>query len=141
MAYAVLADVTNLLKGITITNSTKVTSTNVTDWIDDYSKYLDSKLVKKYSVPITDTEGTEIMRIVCSKMVAAHVLEVIYGGAGKNVPDTAKNWKEDAKEMLNEILDEKIEVEVSSSSDITMTGRYDDNGDEREPAFEKEQEF
>lgn len=139
--YATVDNVKDFLKGITITDSTKITTTDVRFWVDSYSKYVDSKVVKAASVPVTDIQGKELCRMVVVRLVAAKVLEVMYAGSGKNAPNSSEKWTEEAKEILNDIVEGKIDIDVSDSTDIVMTGKYDDEGGEREPAFKKEMDF
>jgi len=140
MGYCTLADVKSLLKGFSITDDTKITETEVETYIEDFTQLIDSKVVRKYTVPVTDTEALVIVKIICKKLTASHVLQITYLGSNKNLPDGAKNWRKDALDMLKAISENDINLTVEDSTDIEHTGETVD-GVLRDPVITKDMEF
>lgn len=140
-AYCTTAEVNSLLKSITISATSKITTAEIDSMITRISNTMDSIVIKQHSLPTTDTEALSILKDICMKLAAAEVVRIMYAGTMKAVPAIAKQWHDDAQKILDGIGDGTIKLEVSVSSDIVHTGTEDENGDEREPNIEIAQEF
>lgn len=110
MAYSVESDIEAKFKAVDFSSSTACTSAQVSGFISDADAYIDSKLARKFAVPITATESLKIIKQI-SVLLACHEvrrkLEVKTGETGKN-QDGARSERKQALDMLEEILQGNI---------------------------------
>lgn len=141
MKYCTLDDVKELLKSMTITHTSKVTAEEVGKLIDERTRWINSRVVRQYSLPVTDVDALPILRAICRKAVAGDVLRTIYAGTLKNVPEVAKDWIKEAKEDLENIANGTMNIDSSEKIGVVQTGTLDSNGDTRVPKVTIDQEF
>lgn len=123
MAYCTISDVQKLIKWFTFSATSKVTSTEVTDYyIPEADTIIDSKLERVYTVPITDSDDIEILTYISCRIVACEIAHVIVLQAGGEVSEIVNRWCTQAKEKLNDILNQTISLSNSTLLDSSDSG-------------------
>jgi len=120
MAYATLANIQALIKWVTFSASSKVTSTEVTDiHIAEADAYIDSKLGKKYQVPITNATDVKILQFISARLAAVKIAEILVLQTSGEMPAIVTRWYDDANKRLEEILDFTVDLPNSTKLDST----------------------
>lgn len=141
MSYSTQDKIKSLLKGEEIDEVSIVTNDDLDNWRDEYSAYIDCFIAAKNTTPPTTTAGLKMCDLICSKLVAAHALEVIYGTGGRDAPDIVETWRTQANDLLEKIAEGKISITAEMTDNFKQTGLNDSNGNEREPVFTKGKVF
>ena len=144
MAYSTVSDVQSLVKWITFGSSSKVTSTEVTDFhIVNADAYIDAKLGAKYVVPITDSDDIKILNFISARLAACKVAEILVLQTSGRLPEIVSKWCKDAEKRLNDILDFDILLPNSTKHDstrglwsYTAHGDADNDYAETDPVWE-----
>lgn len=146
--YCVASDVSSVLEGMSFSDTTNITTSELEAVIVERTALINSRLGDKYTTPLTGAESLKILKIVCKYGVAADVLDILAtgtrGGGGKSRSPQAVYWAQLFDKLLDDIMSEKLPLtstDRSCASDVTRTGKYDSAGDEREPVFKMEDEF
>jgi hypothetical protein len=120
MAYATLANVQALIKWVTFSASSKVTSTEVTDMhIVEADAYIDSKLCKKYQVPITNATDLKVLQFISTRLAAVKIAEILVLQTSGEMPAIVERWFMDANARLEEILNFTVDLPSSTKLDST----------------------
>lgn len=138
--YCTVDNIRSMMKSITISDVTKITTTEVETWITNTSALIDSKVIRQYSLPVTDSGMLAVLKSVCEMLVAARIVRVLYAGSMKNVPAVAREWKKEAMDILNEIAEGKVNADATGATDIVFTGKNDSDGETREPVFDSDED-
>lgn len=123
MAYSTIADIESLIKWTTFSTTSKVTTSEVTEYIVEADTYINSKLERIYNVPITDSDDIEILKYISSRFAAVEVAQVLILQAGGEVPTIVKEWLARAKERLEKILNLEIDLPNSTKIDLSTHGK------------------
>lgn len=124
MAYCDLTSVQKLLKWFEFSTTSKVTIDEVNnEFIPEIDTVIDSKLRRVYTVPITDSDDIEILQYIACRMVACEIAHILILQADGEVSDIVLRWCEQAKERLNEILNQEILLPNSDLLDSVNGGR------------------
>lgn len=108
MAYSTNSQVAGEFKNISFSASTPVTDTEVDRFIEEIDQYIDSRIGKKYEVPVTGSASIIILRQISIWLVADRVKKIL---EIKNVNSKAvaqgvrPGLYEEAMEMLDDIVD------------------------------------
>ena len=140
-AYCTTTEVNSLIKSITIDATSVVTAAEIDAMIIRISNTMDGVIVKKYTLPITDSEALSIRKDVAMKLTAADVIRTIHSGGMKPIPAIAQTWHDEAMKVLEGINENTFKLEAEDSTDIVQTGVLDANGNERKPTMRKEMKF
>jgi len=144
MAYCVNTDVTAMFPGMTFSASgTKITTGQIDTWIVEFSAIIDGQIVGVYVVPVTGTESLKVLKEICRHYVAAQVMDILTAGASGRDNPVAERWRKYALDMLDKIISGDVVLTDATKvkSDITLTGKLDEDGEEREPYFKIDQKF
>lgn len=101
MSYAVIGDVTDFVPSQIWTPAadSQPNEATITDWLTAQSRWLDSTLRWKYTVPITDAGDVALLKPIVARLVAAQVLEVL-GGHDPTYSEFSGRVRKVALEML-----------------------------------------
>ena len=105
MAYATASDISSEFKNITFSSTTAVTDTEVTEFIDQESAYINSVIAGRYVVPVTGTESLKTLKVICIELVAMRVKRIMAVKTG-NVDTSQESLSNPSKSphtKLNEI--------------------------------------
>ena len=120
MAYSTVTNVQALIKWITFSASSKVTSTEVTDThIVEADAYINSKLSKKYATPITNSTDIKVLQFISSRMAACKIAEILILQTSGEMPAIVERWYLDANTRLDEILNFTVDLPNSTKLDST----------------------
>ena len=104
--YASNSHVEALFPHVSFTGSSHVTSADLVEFLTREQEYLDARLARVYTVPITATEGQASLITIHAWLAAARVGETVYGGTGQVAAvEQFRDWRKQAKEMLKDILE------------------------------------
>lgn len=136
--YCTVEDVQRMLPSITITNSSKINIEQVNSMIASRSLIIDTKIIRHYSLPITDASTLLILKVICEKMIAGEIMRILFAGSMKDVPDFAQRWLNEANELLNAIASGEQNIDSADSTDVVFTGKNDEDGNTREATFTRD---
>lgn len=139
--YCSVEEVNSLVKTITISTSSKITTAEVTAMIIRISNTMDGVVANQLDLPTTDTEALSVLKDICMKFCAADVVRILYMGSGRSIPKIAKDWHDEAQRILDGIADGTFALIGTASTDIVHTGTEDDDGNERDPNMGIAKEF
>jgi len=114
MAYCNAGDIQSLIKWATFTNSSKITITELVNFINDADVFIDSKLERIYSTPITHMDDIEILKFISARLAASEVAQVLVLQASGQIPPVVKQWNDTAMERLGRIIDYTINLPNTS---------------------------
>jgi len=121
--YSTVADIQSLIKWTTFSTSSKVTTTEVTEYITEADTYIDSKLERIYVVPITNANDIEVLKYVSSRFAAVEVAQILILQASGEIPSIIKEWNNKAKERLDKILTLEIDLPNSTKVELSTSGK------------------
>ncbi len=144
--YALEADIERLLKSMEFTETSKITSADLTAILTEKTAYIDSRIAGKYETPATDTTLLAVLKIICKLLAGAEVLRTAKESIGMDVDekDIVSKWEKRAKGMLDEIVNGELtfpNATKSYPSNLRQTGVTDDAGEDIEPKITMETEF
>lgn len=96
-----------------------VTDSEVTEFIDQAEKYVESRISCKYVVPLTKAAPKSIVKTICTYLVADRVAKIM-----KIKTNTAADQNEEvslrdiAEEMLDQICDDTIKLIGESLQEV-----------------------
>jgi len=90
MAYCTTTQVAATFRKLTIGASTNVTTTEVTEWIEEADAEIDGRIGVKYDTPVTGAESLKILRPISIALVVPRVRAAL---ANHEAPATAKDQK------------------------------------------------
>lgn len=123
MAYCDSGDIQSLIKWVIFTNASKVTLTELEQYISDADTIIDSKLERIYQVPITDMDDINILKYISARLAASEVAQVLVLHANGQIPPVIRKWQESAYEHLEKIVDGTIKL-VNSNKAVNSRGLY-----------------
>ena len=144
MAYCELDDIRKMLKSMSFGSATKVTDSELSEKIDEFSGVMDGRLARMYVVPITETGALKVLKLVCQYFVAADIVDIVIGSINGKKNGQADEWRKFANSVWEGIFDGtfKFSADVTSAaSDLSMTGEKDGDGVTREPKFTLDKEY
>lgn len=122
MAYHSQSDVEALLKQLnfTFTDVSKITLTQLQQYIVDTDLYVDNRLARIYAVPVTDAEAMTILRPVAAQLTASKCWRILYA-AQQGESNKAKEWERLSETVLKQIISAEMLFgkAVKSSSHVT----------------------
>jgi phage gp36-like protein len=121
MAYCDYTDIQRLIKWVTFSTSSKITISDLTnEYIPDADNYIDSKLERLYTVPITDSDDiNNILKYISARFAASEAAQVLVLQASGQIPQVVSQWRKDATERLDKILN--LEIDLPNSDKLTLT--------------------
>ena len=134
MAYSTTTDVASEFKNITISATSALTTTEVTEFIVQADAYIDSRLGLKFTVPITGAESLKIVKRLSIWLVASRMKEIYKVKTGAVLVDQGETG--DLGKMAREELDKIIKNELLLSDATLLSSANgvksfsNDNGEE-----------
>lgn len=139
--YADTDDVASEFKGITFSATSRVTTTEVGNFIDEAEARIEAKLGMIYSIPITGTKSLLIMKTLVVQSVKARILDILYVKTGNPEADqggsgSASLYKE-VKETIADLVSKKmLLIDASLLSGKGWASYQNDN--DIDPVFTKD---
>lgn len=129
MAYCKFGDVAAEFKDHTFTTETVVTPATIDGWIAQADAYIDSKVGKQFTVPVTAATAVLLLKTISIYKVAHRVGKAmeIRTGASDSDQDDEKTFDEMAEDMLTGILEKKIDLEALGAGRISSDGGISDH--------------
>ncbi|NOS67911.1 MAG: hypothetical protein HOO67_06160 [Candidatus Peribacteraceae bacterium] len=145
MAYAVAADVAKLLPGMTFSDTTKVTTADLTEILSQVEAMVDAALQNIYTVPITGSAALKVVKMLVTHKAAAMVIERT-DQQGDKVHPKAAAWNKTFTDWLDLLEKETVRLTdapiVNTQAERCIsTGALDSDGNERLPSFTMDQVF
>ena len=113
--YCDAASVQKLMKWFTFDASSKVTLDELNnEFIPESTVVINSKLERVYVTPITDPDDVEILQYIACRMVACEIAHVLILQADGEISDIVNRWCEQAKQKLDDILNQVIRLPGST---------------------------
>ena len=146
MAYCSAADVQALIKSITFGTDSPVTLDELEMYhIPAADAYIDARLRKYYSVPITDEEDLKLIKHISMNLAAAHALGVMLDTTeGKESDNPAVKRLKWALQMLDEIESGRLTLKTRRNEMAWSFGQtiYEERGQDKiEPQVTLDKEF
>lgn len=119
MAYTTEATVQGEFAGVDFSASgAKVTTADVTRWIQDADEEIDSMLGGVYQVPITGTKALKVMQTIATLLVAHRVKRKLEVESPVEETSGARyqSMRKEAMEMLKEIRDQDRTLEDATKA-------------------------
>lgn len=123
MAYATFTDVASEYKEIAFTSTTKVTDSEVTEFITQTENAVNAAISNRYSVPVSaGTMAASILKTVTIWLVKCRINSIL---SVKSPVDTAKQEPdgkticEKAEEMLKDIVSGKMPLPDAEASGLS----------------------
>lgn len=142
MAYGATEDVESFFKSIDFSATTAaVDEDEVEDFIDRASARIDSKIAKKYVVPVTGTESVKVLTDLVVRTVAATVIRILNStvGVSENELNRAAALEKSARDDLADIVSGKSLLPDATLASATALDPFSYNlTNDQQPVFEKE---
>jgi len=123
MAYSVYGDVQSEFKSTTFGASTKITSTEVTEFISQADAMIDGIVSGKYVTPVTGSESLKIVKMISINLVAGRIWNILER-EGTDAKNKGHDLIEFAKAMLKKITEGKLELSDATSIASTTFESY-----------------
>jgi len=122
MPYHIQSDVEALLKQLnfTFTANSKITIVDVTKYIADTDRYIDSRLASTYTVPVVDTEAKAILLPVAAQLTAAKCWRIIYA-AQQGESNKAKEWENQSEKVLGMVIAKEMKFGAAAKAGSVNT--------------------
>lgn len=139
MSYCESQDVVDEFKGLDVVNGV-ITTTKIDEWIAQTDAYIDARLIKLYSVPITNVADLLVIKTISIGFVAQRISRILETKTITQQGDQyiPKDLIKEAKETLGLILSQDLILSGSSRSSVNgiVSSYTSDNDVER--AFDVE---
>lgn len=107
MAYCTTADIASEFKNLTVDATTPITSSEVTEYIDQVSNYMDGVIGVRYTVPVTigtSPLSYSMLKWVCIQLVSQRVKKILRIKTGEeNIDQETRADAKRAEEILKQI--------------------------------------
>jgi len=147
MAYCTADDVQVLIKNITFGTDTTVTTDELTNYhIPAADAYIDSRLRKFYTVPITNTDDLKLIKFISMTLAAAHALGVMFDTTTqeRGATNPAERRLQQALNLLDQIEQGVITLKTTRNETLWSFGQtiYDATDQTKiEPQVTLDKEF
>lgn len=119
MAYSTVANVQTLIKWTTFSSTSKVTTTEVTEFINEADAIINNRISSVYQTPITDSDDIEILKYISCRLAAFEVANALVLQTAGKLPEITSKWKEDADKRLMQIISRDLLLPNSTENDST----------------------
>lgn len=137
MAYCTYTDVQSEFKNLVLGSTHALTSTEVTEFIEQASNYIDARIGLKYETPVTATAAISVLKMIAIWMVKKRILRILAVKGATKPEEQEGSTDLNPEQMLSDILSDKL---LLVGADLATTGSgvrsytYDNDID---PVFEK----
>jgi len=121
MAYCSVTEVASEFKDISFDADSSITETEIEDFIDQESAFIDAKIAEKYETPVTGTSALLVLKKICIAVVAYRAKLILAVKTGEDSVDqeTRANYQMVSK-MISDIAAGKTVL-----SDATRATAHD----------------
>lgn len=116
MAYCDSSDIQSLIKWVTFSATSKVTTTELQEYISESDTIIDAKLDRIYQVPITNADDINILKYISARLTASEVAQILVLHSAGQIPPVIKKWQDSAYEQLEKIVEGIIELPNSAKA-------------------------
>lgn len=122
-AYCTVSDIEDRFKALTISTTSAVNTTKAQALIDQYSAFIDARISKVYSVPVSGIEALKVLKLVCVSFVVAELEPIVSQAVGEKKGREDTMFKS-AREMLSDIESGRLELTDATlrSTDSVSSG-------------------
>jgi len=122
MAYSTQPQVEGEFKDVTFTASTPVTDSDVARFIAEADAEIDSKIGRKYVVPVTGATSIILLRMISVILVSERIKKIlaVKTGDSKIDQDAETSKEKTARKMLDQIV--KGEMLLSDATAVSSGG-------------------
>lgn len=110
--YAAASDITENVKGLTVSATTAVTSDALADMISQESAVIDQHILPRYTLPITNATSLLFLKKICIDLVVYRVTKVLQPKTAPAAPDdkvmqdiSHSSAYREAMKMLRNLMD------------------------------------
>jgi len=121
--YSDTNNIQTLIKWCTFSDTSKITVTEIQQFINDADAYIDSVLYKLYVTPITNYLDIEVLKPISARLAAIEIAHVLIVQAGGECPVIVQHWEEQVKDKLDKLLSYTI-VLPNSTRQVVSRGLY-----------------
>ncbi len=122
MVYCTVADINSMFFSITFDGTTKITDTEVEDFIINKSHLIDSLIGYRYNLPVTGDRSLAVLKIVCQYLVSGDIFSIMERSTGKafKIDDVAYDQMkfQQGKALMKGIKNNSV---VLSTEDLLTT--------------------
>jgi len=108
VAYTTVDEVQTLIRWVTFTGSTVLTTVQLEQLITETSAKIDGILATIYEVPITAAVDLGIIGYIAVRLAAYETAKIIILQAGGDIPAIVASWRDDAERLLQQLLEQEI---------------------------------
>ena len=131
MAYSTTTDIQRLFRNYTFDGSSNPTDSEVANpHISQADAYIDSRLRRRYTVPITDSDDIEVLQYVSERLAAQTIYDAMFsaGTQSRNPNDATEgasgHFRAAGMARLKEIEDGEIQL-VTGRAAVVDIGVFD----------------
>jgi len=125
--YCTSADIVENMKGVSFSANSAVTSTALTNMIDQESATIEAHIQAKYALPITDATALLFLKKICIDLVVYRVTKVLQPKEVISAPDgkveqeiSAPSAYRNALGMLRALMNGKAQLPLESKKSINF---------------------
>ena len=143
MAYATFSDIQSEFKDVTFSATTKVTQTEVENFITQQEASVNAKLSKIYEVPVVDTTDIEVIKAIVIKCVKGRVATILETKSPSIETDQQPSWlimyreaKSELKSIVTGVMPLPNTPKVTENGGLESYG-FSSKYDKNLPVFER----
>lgn len=122
-SYHTIEDVRSLLnaQNIPLTPTSSPSEAEVQEWMEQVEGYVNARLKGAgISLPITDSDGLKVLKLICSNLTAARVFRRVVRQRAPESRDYAAELEEQAEKLLQAIEKGILLIHEASSVDSPL---------------------
>ena len=133
--YCAVTDVEAYYNGVDFDSTTYVTETEVTAFITQETSFIDANLKRKYSLPISDSDDLNILKLICAKLVVGTIDEIIREKSPVEGQERGRNYRKEALNLLKDVSTGKLILNQTEKSSCIKFNNTDSEGNTVEKKF------
>lgn len=107
--YCQIDDVQRLIKWTRFQYNNVLDPGDVEEFIKEAEAEVESRLSKKYQLPIAE-DDKRIVKFIVVRLASFSIAKVLVVQAGGDIPETVLEWKNEAEARLKQILDDEVQL-------------------------------
>ena len=111
MYYSTVEDIQRLIKWITFSSTSKLTSEDIESMISEADARIDGMIGSIYQTPITNENDKTILTYASTRLAAYEVAKVLIVQAGGELPAVVEGWKTSADNYIAKLQGREIVLE------------------------------
>jgi len=115
--YTTVANIKSYYMGLDV-DADYITTADITLFISESSVKIDLTLKKKYVLPFSDADDLTYLKLVCDKMVVCKIDKIMRANKTEEEEKFSRDrgYCKEAKEMLDDLINGKIELTATQKS-------------------------